>query len=81
MLNFTPFAETACETLEKLRSKGVVDGSEYMNSLQASCDQKTAAAQQAQTNEKSAKNTTLMLVGGSVFVALLTGIIIYKRKN
>ena len=40
MEGFTLFSETPCETLQKLRAKGVTQSSAYIQSLEAACNQK-----------------------------------------
>ena len=77
MDGFTIFAETPCETLQKLRSKGITQNSNYMKSLEAACDQKMQP-QKALTS----KNNILIITGVStVIIGLIAGLIYIKKKK
>lgn len=76
MDGFTIFAETPCETLQKLRSKGITQNSNYMKSLEAACDQKI------QPKKALTSNNTLIIAGVStVIIGLIAGLIYIKKKK
>lgn len=77
MDGFTLFAETPCETLQKLRSKGITQNSNYMKSLEAACDQKMQPKKALTSN-----NNTLIIAGVStVIIGLIAGLIYIKKKK
>ena len=77
MESFTSFAETPCKTLEKLRAKGITQDSNYIQSLEASCNQKMQP-KEALTNKKN----LIKIVGISVaIIGLITTLIIINKKK
>ena len=76
MENFTLFSETPCETLQKLKSKGVPQNSSYIKSLEAACDQKMQPAKAL-----TSKNNILIIAGVSTAIAGLIAFLIYINKK
>lgn len=77
MDGFTIFAETPCETLQKLRSKGITQNSNYMKSLEAACDQKMQPKKTL-----TSKNNILIITGVStVIIGLIASLIYIKKKK
>ena len=76
MESFRLFAETPCETLQKLRSKGITQNSNYIKSLEAACDQKMQP-------EKAlvSKNNILIIAGVSTAIVGLIAFLIYVNKK
>ena len=76
MERFTLFAETPCETLEKLRIRGVPEDSKYMQNLEAACKQKTQPALTLKN-----KNNWIKLAGiGALIIGLGTALILINKK-
>lgn len=77
MESFTSFAETPCKTLEKLKAKGITQDSNYMQSLEALCNQKMQPPK-ALTSKKN----LIKIVGISVaIIGLITTLIIINKKK
>ena len=76
MDGFTIFAETPCETLQKLRSKGITQNSDYTKSLEAACDQKMQPAKAL-----GSKNNILIIAGVSTAIVGLIAFLIYVNKK
>ena len=77
MEGFTLFSETPCETLQKLRAKGITQSSAYMQSLEAACDQKMQPKK-----DLTSKNNILIITGVStVIIGLIAGLIYIKKKK
>jgi len=77
MESFTIFAETPCETLQKLRSKGITQNSDYIKSLEAACDQKMQP-KKALTSNKN----ILKIVGiSTAIIGLITTLILINKKK
>ncbi len=76
MDGFTIFAETPCDTLEKLRSKGVTQNSNYIKSLEAACDQRMQP-EKALTS----KNNIFLIAGVSTAIIGLIAALIYINKK
>ena len=77
MERFTLFAETPCETLQKLRSKGITQNSDYIKSLEAACDQKMQPVKAL-----SSKNNILKIVGiSTAIIGLITALILINKKK
>ena len=77
MESFTIFAEKPCETLQKLRAKGVTQNSAYIQSLEAACNQKMQPAKAV-----ASKNNILIIAGVStLIIGLIAGFIYIKKKK
>jgi len=77
MERFTIFAETPCETLQKLREKGITGNSGYINNLEAACDQKMQPA----TALSSSKNSMKIIGISTAIIGLITTLIIINKKK
>ena len=77
MEGFTIFAETPCETLQKLRSKGITQNSDYIKSLEAACDQKMQPAKAL-----TSKSNIIKIVGiSTAIIGLITALILINKKK
>ncbi len=76
MEGFTLFSETPCETLQKLRAKGITQSSAYMQSLEAACDQKMQPGKVVAN-----KNNILIIAGVSTLIIGLISVFIYINKK
>ncbi len=76
MESFRLFAETPCETLQKLRSKGITQNSNYIKSLETACDQKMQPAKAL-----GSKNNILIIAGVSTAIVGLIAFLIYVNKK
>ncbi len=77
MDDFTLFAETPCDTLEKLRLKGVPKNSNYTRSLEAACKQKMQVKESL-----ISKNNFVKIAGiSAVTIGLITFLIILNKKK
>ena len=77
MESFTIFAEKPCETLQKLKAKGITQNSNYMQSLEASCNQKLQPKKNL-----SSKNNIIKIVGiSAAIIGLITTLIIINKKK
>ena len=70
--------ENACQTFNKLKNKGVLIDSDYMQSLNTSCTQTTKTNQVATT---PAKNNIIKILAVLVFIAAITFFVIKRKKN
>ena len=77
MESFTSFAETPCMTLEKLRAKGITQDSNYMQSLEASCNQKM----QPEKVPNSKKNIIKIVGISAAIIGLITTLILINKKK
>ena len=77
MESFTSFAETPCKTLQKLRAKGITQDSNYMQSLEALCNQKM----QPEKVPNSKKNIIKIVSISAVIIGLITTFIIINKKK
>lgn len=78
---FQLFSERPCETMRKLRAKGVPNDSAYMKRLQVSCDQKNAPAKRAAAAAATTNKKKIVLIAGSAAALLVLGFIVYKSKQ
>ena len=77
MESFTIFAEKPCETLEKLKAKGITQNSNYIQSLEASCNQKLKPK-----NIFSSKKNIIKIVGiSAAIIGLITTLILINKKK
>ncbi len=76
MDSFKLFAETPCETLQKLRSKGITQNSNYIKRLETACDQKMQPAKAL-----TSKNNILIIAGVSTVIIGLIAFLIYLNKK
>lgn len=76
MESFRLFAETPCETLQKLRSKGITQNSNYIKSLETACDQKMQPAKALES-----KNNILIIASVSTAIIGLIAFLIYLNKK
>jgi len=77
MNEFTLFSETPCETLQKLRLKGISQNSNYIKSLEAACDQKL------QPQKALTSNNNILIIAGvsTAIIGLIAGLIYIKKKK
>lgn len=76
MSSFTIFAEIPCATLQTLRAKGITQNSDYMQSLEAACSQKTKP--KVLTSEK---NVMKIVSISTAIVGLITTLILINKKK
>ena len=77
MEGFTLFSETPCETLQKLRAKGITQSSTYIQSLETACNQKMQPVKVVAN-----KNNILIITGVStLIIGLIAGLIYIKKKK
>lgn len=77
MDSFQIFAETPCVTLEKLRAKGVTQKSNYMQNLEAACNQKM----QPKKALTSKKNIIKIVSISAAIIGLITALILINKKK
>jgi len=77
MNDFTLFSETPCETLQKLRLKGVSQNSNYIKSLEVACNQKL------QPQKALTSNNNILIIAGvsTAIIGLIAGLIYIKKKK
>lgn len=76
MSSFTVFAKTPCETLQKLRSKGITQNSAYIQDLEAACSQKMQSKKTL-----SSQTNRVKIVGISALILILTTVLYLKTKK
>lgn len=75
MNDFTLFSQTPCTTLDKIRSKGISENSNYIQNLEIACKNKN------QPSPKTANNKLIKIAGiAALVLGLGTAIFLIKKK-